>query len=126
MNYYLIVMPGGAALDPSRRTMGDDDRGIEMTTRARTDRLEVHHPVAPPAVRGSAGPASSSNDAIDATDVDRPYIEPEQYGLRSTWQSEAVRIEAAEFLVATRIQEASRRRLARAVEWLRAGDPTGD
>ena len=121
MNYYLIVMRGGDRFDPARRTMGDDDRGIEMTTRARTDRLEVHHAVAPPAVRGSAGPAPSSDHA---TDAERPYVEPEQYGLRSTWQSEAVRIEAAEFLVATRIQERSRRRLARAVEWLKGDGPT--
>jgi len=78
-----------------------------MTTQARTDRLEVHHEVTPPAVHGSAGPAPT------------PYVEPEQYGVRSTWQSEAVRIEAAEFLVATRVQEDSRRRLARAVERLR-------
>jgi hypothetical protein len=96
-----------------------------MTTRARTDRLEVHHAVAPPAVRGSTGPAPSSDTTGPATDAERPYVEPEQYGLRSTWQSEAVRIEAAEFLVATRIQEASRRRLARAVEWLKGDGPTG-
>jgi len=117
MNYYLIVIPRGGSFASGERTMGGDDRGIEMTTRARTDRLEVHHAVAPPAVLGSAGPAPSSGVT---TDAERPYVEPEEYGLRSTWQSEAVRIEAAEFLVATRIQEASRRRLARAVEWLRA------
>jgi hypothetical protein len=93
-----------------------------MTTRARTDRLEVHHEVAPPAVRGSAGPAPSSDPAAGG---ERPYVEPEVYGVRSTWQSEAVRIEAAEFLVATRVQEASRRRLARAVAWLKADGPTG-
>ncbi len=93
-----------------------------MTTRARPDRLEVHHAVTPPAVHGSAGLAPSSDVDVDA---ERPYVEPEEYGLRSTWQSEAVRIEAAEFLVATRIQEASRRRLARAVEWLRADGPAG-
>jgi hypothetical protein len=122
MNYYLIVMSAGDSFAPAGSTMADDDRGIEMTTRARTDRLEVHHAVAPPAVLGSAGLAPSSDDAPDA---DHPYVEPEEYGLRSTWQSEAVRIEAAEFLVATRIQEASRRRLARAVVRLRADDPTG-
>ena len=93
-----------------------------MTTRARTDRLEVHHAVTPPAVHGSAGLAPSS--AV-TTDVERPYVEPAEYGLRSTWQSEAVRIEAAEFLVATRIQETSRRRLAWAVQWLRGDGPSG-
>ena len=107
---------------PGKAHHENDDRGIEMTTRARADRLEVHHAVTPPAVHGSAGLAPSSDVA---TDAERPYVEPDEYGLRSTWQSEAVRIEAAEFLVATRIQETSRRRLARAVEWLRADGPTG-
>jgi hypothetical protein len=96
-----------------------------MTTQARTDRLEVHRAVAPPAVRGPAGPASSSGRSTGATGAERPYVEPEVYGVRSTWQSEAVRIEAAEFLVATRVQETSRRRLARAVEWLKEDGPTG-
>jgi hypothetical protein len=36
--------------------------------------------------------------------------EPEEYGVRVSWQSEAVRIEAAEFLIATRLQEDARRR----------------
>jgi hypothetical protein len=97
-----------------------------MTTQARTDRLEVHHAVAPPAVRGSAGPAPSSDTTGSAARAGRPYVEPEVYGVRSTWQSEAVRIEAAEFLVATRVQEASRRRLVRALGWLKVDASTGD
>jgi hypothetical protein len=47
------------------------------------------------------------------------WVEPEIYGVRTSWQSEAVRIEAAEFLVATRVQESSRRRLARLTQRLR-------
>jgi hypothetical protein len=47
------------------------------------------------------------------------WVEPELYGVRTSWQSEAVRIEAAEFLVATRVQESSRRRLARLTQRLR-------
>ena len=38
----------------------------------------------------------------------------EQFGLRISWQSEAERIEAAEFLLATRMQEDTRRRSAAA------------
>jgi hypothetical protein len=56
-------------------------------------------------------------------DLDSPDVEdvgePEEYGLRVTWQSEAVRIEAAEFLVATRIQQAARIRAAHDLEQLR-------
>lgn len=47
------------------------------------------------------------------------WVEPDLYGVRTSWQSEAVRIEAAEFLVATRVQESSRRRLAGLTQRLR-------
>jgi len=60
-----------------------------------------------------AGPAAAAEADPDA------WVEPELYGVRTTWQSEAVRIEAAEFLVATRVQESSRRRLARLTQRLR-------
>ncbi len=78
-----------------------------MATRARRDRLEVHrdaHPEVVPEPAASPSPAPAP---------DSDWVEPELYGVRTSWQSEAVRIEAAEFLVATRVQEASRRRLAR-------------
>lgn len=39
--------------------------------------------------------------------------DPEEFGLRVNWQSEQERIEAAEFLIATRLQEDVRRRTAR-------------
>jgi hypothetical protein len=45
-----------------------------------------------------------------------PFEEPEVYGLRVNWQSEAVRIEAAEFLVATRVQHSARIRAAQGLE----------
>ena len=48
-----------------------------------------------------------------------PYVEPEEYGVRTSWQSEAVRIEAAEFLLATRVQEERQWRLSRMIERLR-------
>jgi hypothetical protein len=37
----------------------------------------------------------------------------EEFGLRINWQSEGERIEAAEFLIATRLQEDVRRRVAK-------------
>jgi hypothetical protein len=39
--------------------------------------------------------------------------DPEEFGLRIIWQSQDERIEAAEFLIATRLQEDVRRRIAR-------------
>jgi hypothetical protein len=38
---------------------------------------------------------------------------PEEFGLRVIWQSEDERIEAAEFMIATRMQEDVRRRVAK-------------
>jgi len=43
----------------------------------------------------------------------------EAYGLRVGWQSEAVQMEAAEFLVATRAQQERRLRIARDLDTLR-------
>lgn len=48
--------------------------------------------------------------------------EPEQYGLRVNWQSEEVKIEAAEFLVATRVQQDARIRAAHDLEVLRGNE----
>src|SRR6476659_2397670 len=97
-----------------------------MGTRARRDRLEVHRDLPPavvavPGAPGVPGPPDPTDptDPTGATDATGPTDEPEFYGVRSSWQSEAVRIEAAEFLVATRVQEDSRRRLARLVARLR-------
>ena len=42
-----------------------------------------------------------------------------EFGLRVDWQSEAVRMEAAEFLVATRSQQERRLRIARDLDTLR-------
>jgi hypothetical protein len=95
--------------------MGSRDRsrsGDRMAARVRKDRLEVQKNSAPEVVQHDA-PASPAGS------TDLPYVEPEEYGLRVNWQSEAVRIEAAEFLVATRVQESSRRRLARAMARMR-------
>ena len=74
---------------------------------------------APLEVVFSDDPQAAEGDA--AQDVD-PYEEPELYGVRVNWQSEAVRIEAAEFLVATRVQQASRIRAAQELEVLRHPD----
>jgi hypothetical protein len=43
---------------------------------------------------------------------DAPEV-AEEFGLRVNWQSEDERIEAAEFLLATRMQEDVRRRIAK-------------
>ena len=43
---------------------------------------------------------------------DAPQV-PEEFGLRVIWQSEDEQIEAAEFLIATRMQEDVRRRIAK-------------
>lgn len=48
-------------------------------------------------------------DAVDVTGIPSAR---EEYGVRATWQSEDERIEAAEFLIATRLQEHARRRVA--------------
>jgi hypothetical protein len=45
--------------------------------------------------------------------------EVEAFGLRVGWQSEAVKIEAAEFLVATRAQQEQRLRIAKELQELR-------
>jgi hypothetical protein len=81
-------------------------------------------PEIPPADTGvtrlepAADVAGHLSGPAAAADPDA-WVEPELYGVRTSWQSEAVRIEAAEFLVATRVQESSRRRLARLTQRLR-------
>ena len=65
-------------------------------------------------------PADVAGHLAGAATADpEQWVEPDLYGVRTSWQSEAVRIEAAEFLVATRVQESSRRRLARLTQRLR-------
>jgi hypothetical protein len=49
----------------------------------------------------------------------------DDFGLRVDWQSEAVRMEAAEFLVATRAQQERRLRIARDLDTLRVLDQPG-
>lgn len=48
-----------------------------------------------------------------------PDDRDEDFGRRVDWQSEAVRMEAAEFLVATRSQQERRLRIARDLDTLR-------
>ena len=55
----------------------------------------------------------------DESPEDCESAEPEQYGLRVNWQSEAVKIEAAEFMVATRVQQDARLRAVHDLEILR-------
>ena len=79
-----------------------------MAPEVRKDRLEVHPD------RERAG-----NDASGGGPGEVPYVEPDQYGLRVGWESEAVRLEPAQFLVTPPVQESSRRRLARVMARMR-------
>ncbi|MGH8894921.1 MAG: hypothetical protein ACRDWY_16710 [Actinomycetes bacterium] len=63
--------------------------------------------------------AALDADADSATAAGCEAEDPDDYGVRVAWQSEAVRIEAAEFLVATRIQQDARLRAAHDLERLR-------
>ena len=82
-----------------------------MTARVRRDRLEVQHDHEPelPVIDGAA---TTSRDEI-------PYVEPVEYGLRVGWETEAVRLEPANFLVPSQVQQSSRRRLARVMARMR-------
>jgi hypothetical protein len=80
--------------EESRATALRDDHGLEVIGHRHAADLEVSH-------------------------EELPYEEPDQFGIRITWQSEAERLEAAEFLVATRIQEDTRRRTSREVDEMR-------
>jgi hypothetical protein len=57
--------------------------------------------------------------ASDVRLVHGPPDDAEEFGLRVNWQSESERIEAAEFLIATRLQEDVRRRVAAEMEVVR-------
>ena len=82
-----------------------------MTARVRRDRLEVQHDREPelPVADGAA--------PVGIDEV--PYVEPVEYGLRVGWESEAVRLEAADFLMPSQVQQSSRRRLARVMARMR-------
>ena len=58
-----------------------------------------------------------STERLDVSTV--PDDGDEDFGLRVDWQSEAIRMEAAEFLVATRSQQERRMRIARDLDTLR-------
>ena len=82
-----------------------------MTARVRRDRLEVQHDREPelPVVDAAS---TTGRDGI-------PYVAPVEYGLRVGWETEAVRLEPADFLVPSRVQQSSRRRLARVMARMR-------
>ena len=61
---------------------------------------------------------------MDEHDPDAQDVEA--FGLRVSHQSEAVRLEAAEFLVATRAQQEAKLRIAKNLEQLRQLDQTTD
>ena len=82
-----------------------------MTARVRRERLEVTHDRAPE-LPAADRPAPVGSDEI-------PYVEPVAYGLRVGWEAEAVRLEPADFLLPSRVQQSSRRRLARVMARMR-------
>ena len=82
-----------------------------MTARVRKDRLEVQHDREPGVTVADAS-ATRGREEI-------PYVEPVEYGLRVGWESEAVRLEAADFLMPSQVQQSSRRRLARVMARMR-------
>jgi hypothetical protein len=86
-----------------------------MTARVRRDRLEVQHdrePELPVADAAATAGGDTGRDEI-------PYVEPVEYGLRVGWETEAVRLEAADFLMPSKVQQSSRRRLARVMARMR-------
>ena len=91
----------GRRRDERRSTALRDDHGLEV--------IGHRHQPPPPVDEG-----------------DTPYEEPDQFGLRITWQSEDERLEAAEFLLATRIQEDTRLRLSREFDELRQREAAAD
>jgi hypothetical protein len=85
---------------------------LEVRRAGVDDLALVADPAATPADR--AGPSGKAGAAAPVADN-----EPEEYGLRVTWQSEAVKIEAAEFLIATRMQQDARLRASSVLAGLR-------
>jgi hypothetical protein len=71
-------------------------------------------------------PTVSKQTDLRPDDVPREprhsHPDDDDFGLRVDWQSEAVRLEAAEFLVATRAQHERRLRIARDLDTLRILD----
>ena len=82
-----------------------------MTARVRRDRLEVQ-PDREPELPVADAAATGGREEI-------PSVEPVEYGLRVGWETEAVRMEAADFLVPSQVQQSSRRRLARVMARMR-------
>ena len=82
-----------------------------MTARVRRDRLEVQHD------RGPELPVADAATPVGSDEV--PYVEPVEYGLRVGWETEAVRLEAADFLAPSQVRQSSRRRLARVMARMR-------
>jgi len=82
-----------------------------MTARVRRDRLEVQHDREPELPVADVAARAGSDEV--------PYVEPVEYGLRVGWETEAVRLEAADFLMPSQVQQSSRRRLARVMARMR-------
>ena len=94
-----------------------------MSTHIRGRDLQISNArlslVAAPSEAPLAAGHDSDSSAADTTRADLPYVAPEMFGLRVS-QSPEEALQAAEFLVATRLQEESRGRIARVRARLRA------
>lgn len=81
----------------------------------RDDALTVHRGPARSETdrpRRATGPIDRGDALSDGCEA----AEPEDYGVRVAWQPEEVRIEAAEFLLATRIEHEARLRATAEIE----------
>jgi hypothetical protein len=105
------------------------DRRYLRLVASPADELEIRHAgvddlelVDPPTAGATGAEVSARPEHADrsvaAAERAEPG-EPEEYGVRVTWQSEAVRIEAAEFLIATRMQQDARIRASHVLAGLR-------
>ena len=88
-----------------------------MNSRLRRDRLEVKHAD----VQQDDVPTVVQPDPIPAQpdNIDLPYVEPEEYGLRVNWQSEPVGMGVDDLPIAPPVQESSSRRLTRVMARMR-------
>ena len=85
----------------------------------RLERARLSLVANPHQVPSDAAPSGADPTAAEFPHADLPYVVPEVYGLRVPQTPEEA-LHAAEFLVATRLQEEARGRLARVHARLRA------
>ena len=85
----------------------------------RVERARLSLVANPHQVPSAAAPSVADPTSAELPHADLPYVAPEVYGLRVPQTPEEA-LHAAEFLVATRLQEETRGRVARVRARLRA------